>query len=171
METVTHDPKTKQQIKEALYAYIYGPVERNFKARLETLIAQNTILGGFTHRHFVYKGHLYSAETTPPPMKRNRLMAQLREPMDEYLQDLNELNDQELPYVLSFINQVLNSSNSMADYFKVFPESIHAPLEELQAACPCRIGVLSEEKAKQLREKNGKLVSILKNRLATNLLI
>ena len=171
MLPLEHDARTKQQIKDTLYAVIYGPVNKHFQARIETLIARNTVLGGFVHKHFVYKGHLYNAETTQPPLKRNRLMTALRDPMEEYLSDLEQLNNQELPYVLGFLNQVLNSSSSLQDYLKVLPESIHAPINELMATCPCRIGVLSPEKAKQLQEKNADAVKLIKARLFTNLII
>lgn len=171
MLPLEHDARTKQQIKDMLYTFIYGPVSKHFQARIETLITRNTVLGGFTHKHFVYKGHLYNADTTQPPLKRNRLMAALRDPMEEYLSDLEQLNNQELPYVLGFLNQVLNSSSSLQDYLKVLPESVHAPIHELMATCPCRIGVLSPEKAKQLQEKNADAVKLIKARLFTNLII
>jgi hypothetical protein len=171
MEQLEHDPKTKQQIKDALDMYIYGPVRRQFKARIETLIARNTVLGGYSHKHFIYKGIVYNADITPPPMKKNRLVAALRDPMEEYLRDASQLNNHELPYVLGFINQVLNSSNSLSDYLKVLPESVHAPIQQLLATCPCRMGTLPPEKAEQMRTKNQASIDMIKQRLVTNLLI
>lgn len=166
-----YDPRTKQQIKDALDAYIYGPVRNQFKLRIETLITKNTILGGYTHKHFIYKGIVYNADVTNPPMKKNRLVAAMRGEMEEYLRDKDHLNDHELPFVLGFINQVLNSSNSLSDYLKVLPESVHAPIHQLLATCPCRIGVLSPEKADQIKVKNQASIDLIKQRLVTNLLI
>lgn len=171
MDALEHDPRTKQQIKEALYAYIYGPVSRQFQQRMESLVLRNTNAGGFFHKHFVYKGLVYNVDTTPAPLKRNRLLPEFRAEMDQYLEDVNQLNNQELPYVLGFITQVLNSSNSLADYLKVFPEAIHSPLHELMNTCPCRIGHLSGEKVQYLLEKNQTPVSLIKQRLVTNLII
>lgn len=171
MDTLDHDPKTKSQIKDALFTFLYDPVRKQFKTRIETLIGRNTLIGGFAHKHFVYQGALYNAEPTTPPVRKNRLVPQLREPMDEYLRDLAELNNHELPYVLGFINQVLNASNALDDYLQVLPESTHQPVRQLAATCPCRIAVLSPEKIEQLKLKNEESINLIKRRLVTNLLI
>lgn len=171
MDKLEHDPRTKTQIKDAIYAFLYEPVQRQFKARIETLIARNTILGGYSHKHFVYKGVVYNAEVSPPPLKKNRLMPQLRNDMESFLRDQAQLNTHELPYVLGFINQVLNSSNDLTDYLRVLPESIHQPLQKLIATCPCRTTHLPEEKVDQLKAKNQESINLIKQRLVTNLII
>jgi len=170
-QPLEHDPKTKQQIKDALYTFLYAPVTRQFKTRIETLIARNTVMGGYSHKHFVYKGVVYNADVTQPPLKKNRLVAQLRGDMDEYLDDKDKLNNQELPFVLGFINQVLNSSNNITDYLRVLPESLHAPLLQLQATCPCRATCLTEEKVHSLRQGHRNPIDLIKQRLVTNLLL
>lgn len=171
MDKLEHDPKTKQQIKDALCSYLYEPVERQFRARLETLIMRNTLMGGYSHKHFVYKGQLYISDTSPAPTKKNRLLAALRGEMDDYLTELEELNQKELPYVLGFINQVLNSSSDLTDYLRVLPESIHHPLTNLMATCPCRTTSLSDERVETLMSKNQASIDMIKRRLVTNLLI
>lgn len=171
MQPLEHDPKAKQQIKDALYSYIYGPITRQFRDRIDDLINKNTVLGGYTHRHFVYRGQLYNADSSPPPLKRNRLVAQLRNPMEEYLNDMKELNDREIPYVLGFINQVLNSSNSLSDYLRVLPEALHQPIEQLLATCPCRMGCLSQDQILQLKKQGELPVDLIKRRLVSNLLV
>lgn len=171
MDKLAHDPETKQRIKDALYAFLYEPVQKSFKTRIDTLIVRNTILGGYTHKHFIYKGTLYNAEPTVPPLKKNRLHPQLRDPMEEYLVDLARLNNQELPYVLGFINQVLNASTNLQDYLQVLPESMHQPIQKLAATCPCRTRALSADKVEQLRLKNEEPIALMKQRLVTNLLL
>jgi hypothetical protein len=171
MDPLERDPKTKQQIKNALYDYIYGPVHRHFSKRIAELVRKNTVLGGHSHQHFVYKGVLYNAESSPPPIRRNRLVPQLRGEMEEFLADQIKLNQQELPFVLGFVNQVLNSSNSLSDYLKVLPESVHSPIQQLMSTCPCRMGILSPERAEQLRLKNEASANLIRQRLVTNLLI
>lgn len=171
MDTLDHDPRTKQQIKDALYSFLYEPVRRQFKSRIETLIARNTILGGYSHKHFVYKGVIYNSEASLAPHKKTRLLAQLRAPMDEYLVDLDQLNNRELPYVLGFINQVLNASSDLSDYLRVLPESVHYPLNKLLATCPCRTTQLAEDRVEALKLKNQEPINLMKQRLVTNLLI
>ena len=171
MDKLEHDPKTKQGIKDALYAYLYDPVTKQFKARLETIIVRNTLAGGFSHKHFLYKGHTYNADSSPPPLRKNRLLPAFRDEMESYLKDLDQLNNHELPYVLGFINQVLNASTDLADYLRVLPESIHQPLRSLVATCPCRTTKLTESKVEQLVAKNMEPIELMKRRLVTNLLL
>lgn len=171
MDYLEHDPRTKMQIKDALYSFLYGPVQKQFKDRIDTLIIRNTIAGGYAHKHFVYKGVLYTSDVTPPPTRKNRLQPQLRVPMEEYLVDLQQLNNHELPYVLGFINQVLNASSDLTDYMRVLPESIHYPLIHLAATCPCRTTSLAEERVTSLQTRNQMSIDLIKRRLVTNLLI
>jgi hypothetical protein len=171
MEKSEHDGKTKQQIKDTLYGFIYGPVQKSFKTRIDTLIARNTLMGGYGHKHFSYKGVVYNGETTHPPLKKNRLLASLRPEMDEYLSDLERLNNTELPYVLGFINQVLNSSCDFGDYLKILPEALHPPLLKLSATFPCKNSRLDPDRAKAIVDSNAGSIALVKERLVLNLLI
>jgi hypothetical protein len=171
MEQLQHDPRTKQLIKETLYDFLYLPVQNHFKNRLDVLIVRNTVLSGYSHKSFNYKGVNYSCDSGSPPRKWNRLLPHLKPAMDEYLFDLKQLNEKEVPFVIGFINQVLNASNDLQDYLHIFPESIHRPLEKLIASCPCQNKQLSDEKIIELREKNQTPINMMKARMVTNLLI
>ena len=170
-ERLEHDPRAKTQIKDSLYNYLYTPVLNHFKNRIDVLVTRNSLLGGFSHKHFVYKGELYNIESRPPPLQKNRLLPQLRADVEEYLEDLKQLNQHEIPYVVGFLNQVLNSSNDLCDHLRILPESVHYPLEQLIATCPCKNYRLTEEKVKQIQERNQSSIDLLKQRLAQNLLL
>lgn len=170
MDKLEHDPRTKQTIKDALYSFIYGPVQKQFKSRIETLINRNTLMGGHKHKHFTYKGVVYTCDATPPPTKKNRLNSNLRDEVDSYLEELNQLNNRELPYVLGFINQVLNASGDLADYKRILPESVHYPINKLMSTCPCRVTSLAEERVTNLTTKNQESIGMIKQRLVMNLL-
>ena len=170
-EHLQHDPRTKQQIKDLLYDSLYSPVQQQFKSRIQAIVTKNCSLVSSSHESFVYKGEFYSNETTKPPLKMNRLSAILRPVMDEYLKDLKDLNDRELPYVLGFINQVLNASDSLEDYIRVLPESMHHPLKKLIDTCPCRKKALTEEKIKVLHDRNSESIAMIKQRMVRNLII
>lgn len=171
METLQHDPRTKQQIKDMLYSFLYEPVQRQFKCRLDTLITRNTVISGASHRSFTYKGQLYSNDPSPPPRKLNRLVPQLAFDMDNYLHDLKVLNEREVPYVLGFINQVLNSSNDLHDYLRILPSSLHPPIQALIDSCPCRTKRLTDEQVHEMQSKNQQSINLVKQRMVTNLLI
>lgn len=171
METLQHDPRTKQQIKDALYAHLYAPIEKQFKQRLDQLIIKNAVLEGYSHKSFMYKNVLYTCDTQPLPRKMNRLCLALQPAMNEYLKDTKQLNEKELPYVLGFINQVLNSSNDLHDYLRLLPQSVHHPVKHLIDTCPCRGKKLSEETVELLTSKNQAYINMMKTRMVTNLLI
>jgi len=170
-EVLQHDPRTKLQIKELLYAFLYEPVERRFKQQLHTLIARNTAVSGASHQSFTYKGHLYVNDPQPVPRKLNRLVPQLHADMDAYLADLKQLNDREVPYVMGYINQVLNSSNDLHDYLRLLPNSIHPPIQKLIDSCPCRTKKLSDDEVREMQDKNQQSIDLVKQRMVTNLLI
>lgn len=171
MEPLQHDPKSKQQIKEALYAHLYAPVQMRFKNRIDALVVQNTLIGGYAHKSFQHKGVLYAYDTSPPPRKANRLVPQLTVPMADYLRDLQVLNEQELPYVLGFINAVLNASNHFPDYLHLFPEALHAPLYQLLTTCPCHTRQLDDPAIAALKAKNTTSIDLMKARLVLNLIV
>ena len=170
-EVLQHDPRTKSQIKDKLYAFLYEPVQRQFKTRLDSLIKRNTVILGASHQSFIYKGNLYTCDITPPPRKLNRLVPQLVPDMDAYLADLKQLNDKEVPYVMGFINQVLNSSNDLHDYLRLLPSSVHQPIQKLIDSCPYRTKKLTDEQVQELQTRNKQSIDLVKQRMVTNLLI
>jgi hypothetical protein len=170
-EVLQHDPRTKKQIKDLLFAFLYEPVEKQFKHRLDTLIHRNTLISGVSHHSFTYKGNLYNNDTAPVPRKLTRLVPQLVPDMEAYLADLKQLNDREIPYVVGFINQVLNASNDLHDYLRVFPQSLHQPIQKLIDSCPCRTKRLTDEEVQEMQMRNQQYIDLVKQRMVTNLLI
>jgi hypothetical protein len=170
-EQLQHDPRTKQQIKDVLYMQLYQPIEKQLKHRLEQLIVKNAVLGGYSHKSFMYKNILYNCDSNALPRKMNRLVIQLQPAMNEYLKEVKHLNEKELPYVLGFINQVLNSSNDLHDYLRLLPQAVHHPLKKLIDTCPCKSKKLSDETVTMLRDKNQASINLMKERMVINLLI
>lgn len=170
METLQYDPRTKQWIKDRLYEFLYSPVEKQFKERLNSIILRNSILGGFSHQSFMYKNEFYSCDSKRPPLKKNRLLPALKDAMEEYLSDLKQLNESEIPYVVGFITQVLNASNNIADYKEIFPESVHPPLERIFRTYPCKSEALDDIAVKELVIKNQSAIHLMKRRQALNLI-
>lgn len=169
--TLQHDPKTKQMLKDMLYNYLYTPVEIKLRKSLEAIVKRNTLLQKASHLSFTYKGEDYVVDDSRPPIKRIRLHPDLYKEMDEYLEEKNQIDNYELPYVLGFINQVLNSSNHFCDYLKVFPEVLHEPLNNLIDPCPSHSTGLTDEKAQTIIEKNQKTIQMIKERMVRNLLL
>lgn len=170
-ENLQHDPRTKQQIKEVLHTFLYAPIEKQFKARLDALIVRNAVACGYSHKSFMFKNVLYNCDTNPLPRKMNRLDARFHGEMVDLLKEQRDINEKEMPYVLGYINQVLNSSNDLCDYLRLLPQAVHSPLEALIATCPCRGKKLPEEAVDILQKKNQTPIELMKQRMVTNLLI
>ena len=171
MEPLQHDPKTKQQIKDMLYGFIYTPVQKQFANGLAVIVNKNTTMLGAKHNSFIYKGEVYSCDIAPTPRIMNKLVPLLIPVMNQYLADLKELNTKELPYVLGYINKVLNSSNDLCDYLRVLPQALHAPIERYIATYPCRANHLTDKAVLELVSTNQEPINLIKQRLVTNLLI
>ena len=167
---VQHDPRTKQQIKDLLYSYLYDPVERKYRQKLKSLIQRNSLILNKSEECFSYRGNIYSLELNRIPRKVARLIPALHPEMNQYLAELKHLNEKEMPYVMGFITQVLNSSNDLQDYLLVLPESIHRPIEKLISSCDYRTTQLSPETVEQLKARNAESIALMKQRLVLNLL-
>ena len=170
MDTLSNDPRTKQQIRDFLIDFLYAPPKDKLQKRLQQLIDKNCQLIGCTHKHFVYKGVVYTSDIYPVPHQRTRLHPALKPLMDEYLGDIKKIYDEEMPYVLGFITQVLNASNSIYDYLRLLPESVHSPLETFISTCVCQTKNLTDEQVKAIIEKNAAYILLLKSRMVKNLI-
>lgn len=170
MKPLQHDPRTKTQIKYALYKHLYSKVNREFEERLALIVQKNTLLGQHRHFSFMYKGVLYSTDISPAPRKSNRLMTELVPMMDQYLKDRKEIETKEMPYVLGFITAVLNSSNVLTDYLKLLPESVHGPINELIYNCPDQAKGMSQDAVDKLKQDNLSNIQLMKERMVRNLL-
>lgn len=171
MENLQHDPRTKKQIKDTLDGFLYDPVRRQFKQRLDQIIARNSLTGGYSHKSFMYKNVLYNCDSDPLPRKMNRLIPTLHQDMNDYLKDAKHLNEKEMPYVIGYINQVLNASNNLNDYLSLLPEAVHAPVTALIATCPCQAKLLHADAVAMFQEKNQTYINMMKARMVTNLII
>lgn len=170
-DTIQYDPRTKQQIKELLYKQLYSPVEKASKDKLSGLILRNSSIMGNSRTSFTYKGVVHSIEDSPSYRNSNRLHQSLYLDMNEYLKEVTQLNTMELPFVIGFINNVLNASNSLQDYLNVLPSSVHEPIRQLVTQCPCRSCQLSLEEVQKLIDTNKRPIALMKQRMVLNLLI
>jgi hypothetical protein len=125
------DPRTKQQIKLALEEAMYASTRRRFSTRLGEIVIRNTTACKFPHLSFSYKGEYYNAEATQLRFKNQRLMPELHSVMDALLEEQKEMEYTEKPYVIGFFNKVLNTSNSVLDYYELLPSVIHRAITAL----------------------------------------
>lgn len=163
------DARIKVQIKDALYEFLYAPVKRHYTSRLNHIIIRNTVINKNAEKTFHYRGVQYHCEDgVHPPRKWNKLHPDLKMDMDEYLKEMNQIYNNEVPLVVGCITQILNSSNCLADYLRVLPDSAHAALREFTSE---GLTQLSDERVEQLQKQHKTSIDLMKARMVTNLLL
>lgn len=172
MSGVHYDPKTKLHIRDAIYDHLYGTAHAHFDERLKKLIQENTTIYKNTQPCFKYKGEVYTLEPGKMvPRPTNWLDRSLYTEMDKYLEDLEEMKEGEIPYVLSYLNKVLNASDSFQDYYRLLPEALHPVLRKLEESCPCRNDLLDQSVVDKIRNSNVIAIKRIKRRMTRNLLL
>lgn len=164
------NPLSKQQIKDRLYHFLYDPLMQRMQERLSRLIQQNSLVQQTDYLGFSYKGQAYVIDSRQQPIRLPRLVSGLRPQMDAYLEEVSRINCTEIPFVLGFITQVLNSSNDLQDYLKVLPECLHPPIQEMIDSCNCRTEHLEPPQVNELQRRNQMPIELIKQRLLLNLL-
>lgn len=171
-EELVYDPRTKQLIKDRIYSHLYAPVKRDYEQRLESIILKNSQYHGNGQRWMSFRGTDYSLkEAGPQPLPTNRCHPELKGVMQEYVDELSQLINEEVPYVLGFITHTLNTSNSPQDYLRVFPQSVHQPIQSLVDTYGYQHEHLSDEKVDELIRKHEKTIEMVKKRMVLNLLL
>ena len=164
------NPLSKQEIKDRLYHFLYDPLMQRMQARLSRLIQQNSLVQQTEYLGFSYKGQAYVIDSRQQPIRLPRLVSGLRPQMDAYLEEANHINCTEIPFVLGFITQVLNSSNDLQDYLKVLPDCLHPPIREMALSCACLTERLNQSQVEDLQRRNQVPIELIKQRLVLNLL-
>jgi len=167
---LTYDPRSKKLIRDTLYDFLYQPVNDSFQKRLDTIIEGNSLRMNNAQQHMLYQGELYSmSKAGVVERPTNRCHQDILPLMKDYVEDLDRLNQKEVPYVLGYITQVLNSSESLQDYLKLLPESVHNPLKKL--SCPYKHETLKPDRIEAIQEKNHQAIALIKQRMVENLLL
>lgn len=169
---LSYDPRMKREIRDHLYQYLYSAVERKFNARLKEIVIQNSRLKQSSADAFVYNNETFTAEPNTVRIRNVPLLdPRLHSVMDDFLAEREELNAREMPFVLGFINETLNASDDLQDYMRIFPENLHPPLKEIVNKCLCRQARLSEERVKEIQERNARPMELMRQRLVYNIIM
>ncbi len=168
---VTHNPRSKRDLKNGIISTLYEPFTRQRDKLLENILRKNAVIVHSDHLSVVYKGTYYSVEKTHGPLRANRLDKSLRTEMDAYLSATHYVEEIEIPRVKGFINQVLNATDGIPDLLVVFPDVVHSPINQFICKCPCHNAQLNPEQLEVLRQANTDAIDLIKQRMVRNLLV
>lgn len=158
------------RVREAILGVLYDPVQRDLNKRLKSIAEQNCRLHGLSHLSFSYKGSVFNAERTLPPRYTDRLDKSLHNLMTEYQHDRDQINDYERPIVIGGINHLLNSIHSFEDVLLVLPATLYSAIEYLKTNFPSSQKRLTQEELEKLKETLKPAITLMKERMALNLL-
>lgn len=169
---LSHDPRTKQYLKDVMYDFLYKPVKVKYATKLRSIILRNRVRMQSNVPGFMFKGATYLLPNAPRklPGRIPQLAPELHTEMNQYLKEVSALNDYELPHVLGFITLVLNTSNDLQDYLALFPESVHKPILDLITTSPCHNTKLSIDQIADIKTKHQTSIDLMRQRLLINIL-
>ena len=165
---IGHNALINYSIRARINDSLYLPVDQDFKKRLKTIAEQNCRLLGVSHLSFSYKGVVFNADHTFPSRYSTRLHSSLYGAMSEYLHEKEQIDTYEKPIVLGGINHLLNSTNNIEDVLMVLPDSLHSDLGVcFRDTTKAR---LNQKKLEKLKETLKPAITLMKERMALNLL-
>jgi len=171
MELVYQGPTIKQQLKDLLYGFLYTQVNQQFVERLQAITTRHRQLSNSAQPYFLFRGEVYCGDPTVQRDGRIRqLVRGLHPDMDEYVKELKELNDYEIPMVLGFFTNMLNASNDVQDYLRILPESMHTAFDDWLTVYPSTSTTLTDAQIAEIQARNALPIKLLKGRLFLNLL-
>lgn len=170
MQFAGHDPRLKQHIRVAVMQALYERGLAENVKKLDHLISDNRQLLGVSTAWVSYKGIKYkhSQIQEAQPGRVPRVHVALLSKFEELVTELKEF-EAERAYVLSYLSSVLNSSNNVADYLELFPESMK-PIINNFAHLGHNEARLKPEQLQELRERFHDGFMKMRQRMAMNLL-
>jgi len=170
-----YDATAKSRIKQELYEFLYGPTNAAFAARLDKIVEANNATKSRAWAFFRFRGVTYFHSQAPRNAHLSReivtLDPALHSDMESYIEDLSKVNDRELPYVMGYINAVLNRTDHLPDFYDLFPDAFHGVLDKVIQKCPCRTRLLPDEKIQSLLSDYKESITLMKQRLVKNMII
>jgi hypothetical protein len=158
-------------IRTSIHEFLYGPVREYYQRELHELIDLNEQISQGVNEIFVYRGIRYAKkEFRHLPKHIPRLDPTLHDRMERYLAETKELNDVEVPLVMGYIQNVLNTSDQLQDYLALFPSAIHPPIQQVIDHCNCRGVNLTLAEAEKMIDTHAKSFDYIKQRMVFNLL-
>lgn len=171
MSLFNNNPRLKSQFLETLLKIVYGPYFERRTNILSKIIDRNCILQKAENAHFTFKGQVYGA-AYPGVWQIPKLNPELHAEFIAWLDEHSRVEKDEWPYISNVIIDIMNSSSSMVDWLRIFPECFHAPIKGVLAhlSPAMALSVLSDEEVSTLKQKHAEALQMATSRMMMNLL-
>lgn len=161
----------KLKVREALLAYIYGPVLKRNELRLKELIDENDALTGVQYFGFIYRNKFHTqSRYKRPPQNIPRLFSSLHARMDEILDEERLIEREERPLIAGYLQKWLNSSDDAEVLFQRLPTALRAPFQTVLDTEGMKLTDVDMDDAAQEMGIGERSLDALKIRLMTNII-
>jgi hypothetical protein len=173
----------KWVIRDRLLTELYKPVEESLAEEITSLITRNVLLLGMEdmkvhkrvlpehfHRSFAYNGNFYTVEIDAGPPVRNRLHSSLEGEMVQHEAYCIQV-DEERARISGFFDSMLAFSPAPADWIRILPESLQAALRGMLADTTSWVELRTPQEISAFLEKHKPRFDLIRQRMATNLLL
>lgn len=161
----------KSQIKDEIHRYLYGSVMEQLNKRVDLIIYKNAAILKHSHMSFNYCGEFYSCDLNKAPRIKQQLDISLHTIMEEYIKDATQLDEEESPYVMGYINQVLNSSINATNYLFLLPDALHQTIKSFYTPFEYSPDWVNNKRNNDILANNQAAISMIKQRLVLNLIM
>ena len=171
---MSESPNRNTILLNSFRTMLYGKARDKGLAMLNDLIRRNSIQCGNQQRCFMYRGELigagnYNLKSERLPRPVNRLIGELHPEMDKITKDYHTRKD-ELPLVEGYFHRVFIKGNTLNDFLRLIPSSLHYPINALADFFPSATD-LDDDVIQQFLTDNDEYLKLIKRRLALNLLL
>jgi len=165
------DPKFKWDLMQGMLHQLYQPFMDMQRRELKEITVQNSLLHKNNQLCFRFKGEEFRIEHQRDVRRLNSLHESLQPRMKEWMALQAQVKNEERPYVENALTQVLNSSESIEDYYLLLPDALHPILNDFRPIAPPLGPQLTDQQLDDLRLKNQKGIGFMKSRMVMNLLL
>lgn len=159
-----------EEFKKLLYV---KPLD-DIRKRLYALGDHNGQLVGNQQRCFLYRGEMFAVECYPKgkvPRPINWLRPELHADMQRLQDEKHEIENLEMPYVLGYLQRVMQVARTQRDYLALIPNVLHAPIKKHATAFANYLEDLPDTEVAAFLQDNDRYLGKLKERMTFNLLL
>lgn len=163
----------KVELRIDILDFLYSSSIAAHNKLLNNILDRNKTLMNTESNSILFNGTTYSLSNheNTRGMKPTRLHSDLQEEMLKLIKEINYINEYEYPYIQGFITSVLNESDSIVDYKRIFPEEFDIPIDTYAVFNGIKDSTLTDEEVEKIKIKNKNALNVLKQKKARELIV
>lgn len=163
-------------MQSAIVERLFKPAEIAHNQKMSRIAGVNAKLhiagsGRLSHTSFRYMASNHGILNASAGVIIPKLNESLYSEVDSLLRIKKRIDDVERPYVNDYVVLAMQQGVTMAGIKKLLPEIVHDIVDTYQGSFPTETVTPSDETLMAFTQLNDKYLMVLKQRLATNLIV